>query len=184
MENFTPFTTIILIALLVNAVYAALAHKKGELNIYWDYTDATITGLSPFLGFIASLLLGYFGLPNDISVWGGGLFFSALTFYSVRMTWRTNPIWTRFISALIAKYTVLVVVYLIAFAVLGGRARHKYERQTSADAKYWALIALAAGLLVSWSGWVTRFKTFSPIGDWLAGKNTLPAQSALEADEG
>lgn len=165
--------TLKIVAALViaNAVYATFAHRKNNLTIYVDWTDAAITALSPLIGFGVYLILSFFTVPAGMAKMLGGVVFVGLLFFSIRLTWRTNRSATTFLSAAVAKYTVLVTFYVGLALILSGSKREKYERRATVAKRDAASIAAAVAGYVTWSHWVSRAQTFTPIANWFAGNS-------------
>ncbi len=157
------------VLLIINAIYASFAHKKGKLTIYVDWTDATITALSPLIAFAVTLLGVVFKVPeNSASAASVGVFV-ALVFFGLRVSWNANTSFLNFLSAALAKYTMLILVYGLLYSILSTGARKKHEHHTTAAKRKVAKVAVLTAGYVTWSAWVARTAGFTPILNWFIG---------------
>lgn len=164
------FLKIVGALLLANAVYASFAHRRGKLTIYADWTDAAITGLTPLIALAIYYGLTFFQIPEESAKLVGTLCLLALVGFGIRMSWRANSSVLAFLSATIAKFTVLFSFYVLLWAVLtSSDRRRKYERHATVAKRNAAAVAATVSAYVAWSAWVCRTPAFTPIGLWFSG---------------
>lgn len=156
--------------LIINAIYASFAHRKGKLTIYVDWTDAVITGASPLIALALDVvLISFFNVPQHVAEQIAVGVFCTSVYFGLRLSWRANSSFGAFVSASAARYTVLALVYLAVLAAISSGQRKKYERESTAAKRKAAAIAATVAAYAAWSVWVSRTARFTPVSNWFAG---------------
>jgi len=168
-ESINTVFKVVGLLLVLHACYATYLHKTDRITIYSNYTDAAMTGLSPAVSLVVYLLLRFIDVPENVStLFGLGVFAISVSII-IRHTWLANNSFLSFVSAFIAKYTVLAVYYVLILLVLfGGGNRRKYERRTTASRRHAAALAATTGAYAGWSVWVTKDPEFVSLKEYLA----------------
>ncbi|MBK4735242.1 lysozyme inhibitor LprI family protein [Noviherbaspirillum pedocola] len=162
--------------LLLIAALSMYLHAQGKLTIYSDYTDASVTALTPLIAFAVYGGAKFFEMQDKsalVAAMAVLVFAAGLIFVH---TFRHNGVSIYFPMALITKLTIISLYYVLMAILLfpSGTTRRKGERVASFEARERreareraALVAAATGSFIALSGWMCRRGEFTSFKRYL-----------------
>jgi uncharacterized protein YecT (DUF1311 family) len=170
---------IFLVFIAVVSIASIILHHQGRLTIYQDYTDATFTSLIPLLSVALMWLLGWLEVPSPYGTYAGYGLGIIMAIVVIRATYLANGPSLWFVMALITKTTMISLFYLLIIALMAGNSARKpgesrraFESRSRRESRERTAAMIAITAIFTWlSAWLCRDRYFSPLGDYLAGRN-------------
>jgi uncharacterized protein len=166
-----------LVVLIVLVLIAIALHRKEEMTVYIDYTDAAVTNVLPLVGLVAYGLLSWLEVPSPApkivfiaAVVLAGLFTAYTAYIANDAGWKV-------LLSFIAKVSLVSVFYLLMAILFASMLSTKYKDETRAQAearnrRAHRAASVQIGLLASGytflTHWLCRYGEFSSLSDCLA----------------
>ena len=154
------------------------AHGMGG-RMAVESADATFTSLIPLLSVALMWLLGWLGVPSPYGTYAGYGLGIIMAIVVIRATYLANGLSLWFVMALITKTTMISLFYLLMIALMAGNSARKpgesrraFESRSRRESRERTAAMIAITAIFTWlSAWLCRDRYFSPLGDYLAGRN-------------